>query len=217
MSEPVLEPIAAPAQEAALDVSELDVAYRVRGINRQVLRSLSFTVAAGESYGLVGESGCGKSTAALAAVRYLPRNGRVLGGSISIAGRDLLAMRGEELRRTRATAVSMVYQDPGRALNPSIQVGRQVAEVYEIAGAERGDARAQAEQMLRKVQIADPGSVMRRYPHQLSGGMQQRIVIAMALASNPALLILDEPTTGLDATVEAEVLDLVAALRQEFS
>jgi peptide/nickel transport system ATP-binding protein len=209
--------IDAPAREAALDVRDLDVAYRVRGINRQVLRSLSFTIAAGESYGLVGESGCGKSTAALAAVRYLPRNGRVLGGSVSIDGRDLLAMRGEELRRTRASAVSMVYQDPGRALNPSIQVGRQVAEVYEIAGAKGSAAREQAEQMLRKVQIADAGSVMRRYPHQLSGGMQQRVVIAMALASNPALLILDEPTTGLDATVEAEVLDLVAALRQEFS
>ncbi|MDX6522797.1 MAG: peptide/nickel transport system ATP-binding protein ddpF, partial [Gaiellales bacterium] len=209
--------INAPSREAALDVRDLDVAYRVRGINRQVLRSLSFTVAAGESYGLVGESGCGKSTAALAAVRYLPRNGRVLGGSVSVDGRDLLTMRGEELRRTRASAVSMVYQDPGRALNPSIQVGRQVAEVYEIAGAKGGAAREQAEQMLRKVQIADPGSVMRRYPHQLSGGMQQRIVIAMALASNPALLILDEPTTGLDATVEAEVLELVAALRQEFS
>ena len=209
--------INAPSREAALDVRDLDVAYRVRGINRQVLRSLSFTVAAGESYGLVGESGCGKSTAALAAVRYLPRNGRVLGGSVSLDGRDLLTMRGEELRRTRASAVSMVYQDPGRALNPSIQVGRQVAEVYEIAGAKGGAAREQAELMLRKVQIADPGSVMRRYPHQLSGGMQQRIVIAMALASNPALLILDEPTTGLDATVEAEVLDLVAALRQEFS
>jgi peptide/nickel transport system ATP-binding protein len=207
----------APSQQAALDVRDLDVAYRVRGINRQVLRNLSFTIAAGESYGLVGESGCGKSTAALAAVRYLARNGRVLGGSVLIAGRNLLEMRGEELRKTRATAVSMVYQDPGRALNPSIQVGRQVAEVYEIAGASRGDARDQAEQMLRKVQIADPGSVMRRYPHQLSGGMQQRVVIAMALASNPALLILDEPTTGLDATVEAEVLELVAALRQEFS
>jgi peptide/nickel transport system ATP-binding protein len=205
------------ADRVALDVRDLDVAYRVRGINRQVLRSLSFAVVAGESYGLVGESGCGKSTAALAAVRYLPRNGRVLGGSVSLDGRDLLTMRGEELRRTRASAVSMVYQDPGRALNPSIQVGRQVAEVYEIAGAKGGAAREQAEQMLRKVQIADPGSVMRRYPHQLSGGMQQRIVIAMALASNPALLILDEPTTGLDATVEAEVLDLVAALRQEFS
>jgi peptide/nickel transport system ATP-binding protein len=217
MSDASAATIDAPAREAALDVRELDVAYRVRGINRQVLRSLSFTVAAGESYGLVGESGCGKSTAALAAVRYLPRNGRVLGGSVSVAGRDLLAMRGEELRKTRATAVSMVYQDPGRALNPSIQVGRQVAEVYEIAGASRSDARDRAEQMLRKVQIADAGSVMRRYPHQLSGGMQQRVVIAMALASNPALLILDEPTTGLDATVEAEVLDLVAALRQEFS
>jgi peptide/nickel transport system ATP-binding protein len=217
MSDASSATIDAPTREAALDVRDLDVAYRVRGINRQVLRSLSFTIAAGESYGLVGESGCGKSTAALAAVRYLPRNGRVLGGSVSVDGRDLLTMRGEELRRTRASAVSMVYQDPGRALNPSIQVGRQVAEVYEIAGAKGGAAGEQAEQMLRKVQIADPHSVMRRYPHQLSGGMQQRIVIAMALASNPALLILDEPTTGLDATVEAEVLDLVAALRHEFS
>ncbi len=217
MSEATPTSVSAAAAEAALDVRDLDVAYRVRGTNRQVLRSLTFRIAAGESYGLVGESGCGKSTAALAAVRYLPRNGRVLGGSVSIAGHDLLAMRSEELRRTRASAVSMVYQDPGRALNPSIVVGRQVAEVYEIAGAGRGEAREQTEQMLRKVQIADPGSVMQRYPHQLSGGMQQRIVIAMALASNPALLILDEPTTGLDATVEAEVLDLVAALRQEFS
>jgi peptide/nickel transport system ATP-binding protein len=210
-------PVLAPAAEAALDVRDLDVAYRVRGTSRQVLRSLTFRIAAGESYGLVGESGCGKSTAALTAVRYLPRNGQVLAGSVSIAGHDLLAMRSEELRRTRASAVSMVYQDPGRALNPSITVGRQVAEVYEIAGLGAKESRERTEQMLRKVQIADPGSVMRRYPHQLSGGMQQRIVIAMALASNPALLILDEPTTGLDATVEAEVLDLVAALRREFS
>ncbi len=206
-----------PIAGAALDVRDLDVAYRVRGRDRQVLRSLSFTVGGGESYGLVGESGCGKSTAALAAVRYLPRNGRVLGGSVTVAGRDLLAMRGEELRQTRARAVSMVYQDPTRALNPSIPAGRQVAEVYEIAGASKNEARDRARQMLAKVQIADPASVMQRYPHQLSGGMCQRIVIAMALASNPALLILDEPTTGLDATVEAEVLDLVAALRDEFS
>ncbi len=207
---------AQPGIPAALDVRELDVAYAVRGRDRAVLRSLSFTIAAGESYGLVGESGCGKSTAAMAAVRYLPRNGHVRGGSISLAGEDLLAMSGEKLRQTRAGAVSMVYQDPSRALNPTIPVGRQVAEVYEIAGA-GGDARELAEQMLARVQIADAGSVMRRYPHQLSGGMQQRVVIAMALASNPALLILDEPTTGLDATVEAEVLDLVAGLREELS
>jgi peptide/nickel transport system ATP-binding protein len=208
--------VSATARAHALEVRDLDVAYRVRGVDRQVLRSLSFTVEAGRSYGLVGESGCGKSTAALAAVRYLPRNGKVSAGSVSVAGADMLAMSGDDLHRTRAGAVSMVYQDPGKALNPSIRVGRQVAEVFEVGGASKDDSRERAQAMLAKVQIADPSSVMERYPHQLSGGMQQRIVIAMALAPNPALLILDEPTTGLDATVEAEVLELVAGLRTEF-
>jgi peptide/nickel transport system ATP-binding protein len=208
--------VSTTARAHALEVRDLDVAYRVRGVDRQVLRSLSFTVEAGRSYGLVGESGCGKSTAALAAVRYLPRNGRVTAGSVSVAGADMLAMSGDDLHRTRAGAVSMVYQDPGKALNPSIRVGRQVAEVFEVGGATKDEARDRAQAILTKVQIADPASVMERYPHQLSGGMQQRVVIAMALAPNPALLILDEPTTGLDATVESEVLDLVAALRTEF-
>jgi peptide/nickel transport system ATP-binding protein len=213
-AEPVIEPTpAAPA----LEVVELDVAYRVRGIDRQVLRTISFTIAHGESYGLVGESGCGKSTVAQAAVRYLPGNGRIRSGSIRIDGRDLTTMPAGELRRLRAGPVSMVYQDPSRALNPSIRVGRQVAEVFEVAGKDRKQARELAMGMLRKVQIADVESVMQRYPHQLSGGMQQRVVIAMALASDPTLLILDEPTTALDATVEAEVLDLVSHLRQEFN
>ena len=110
----------------------------------------------------------------------------------------------------------MVYQEPGRALNPSLLVGRQVAEVYEIAGLGRGEAFDRAAEMLEKVRISDPGGVMGRYPHQLSGGMLQRVVIAMALASEPDLLILDEPTTALDATVEAEVLDLIRGLRTEF-
>jgi peptide/nickel transport system ATP-binding protein len=209
--------VPAPADPAAaLVVSNLDVTYKVRGQDRLALRDVSFSITRGESYGLVGESGSGKSTVALALVRYLPSNGRVSAGTISINGLDPLSMGQAALRDLRASTVSMVYQEPGRALNPSLRVGRQIAEVFEIAGESSGAAMKSAEEMLRKVQISDPGRVMQRYPHQLSGGMAQRAVIAMALARSPSLLILDEPTTALDATVEAEVLDLVAALRQEY-
>jgi peptide/nickel transport system ATP-binding protein len=200
----------------ALVVSHMDVTYKVRDQDRLALRDVSFSIARGESFGLVGESGSGKSTAALALVRYLPRNGRVSGGTIRINGQDPLAMGKAELRQLRARTVSMVYQEPGRALNPSIRVGRQIAEVFELAGQSSGEATESAQDMLRRVQISDPVRVMRRYPFELSGGMAQRAVIAMALAVSPSLLILDEPTTALDATVEAEVLDLVVALRQEF-
>ena len=203
--------------ELALAVQHMDVTYRVRGQDRVVLRDVSFSIGRGESYGLVGESGSGKSTVALALVRYLPRNGRVSKGTISINGLDPLSMGKGALRDLRAHTVSMVYQEPGRALNPSLRVGRQIAEVFELAGQSSGDASESAENMLRKVQISDPGRVMQRYPHELSGGMAQRVVIAMALAVSPSLLILDEPTTALDATVEAEVLDLVATLRSEFA
>ena len=214
---PAPAPAAVPdPAEPTLIVSNMDVTYKVRGQDRLALRDVSFTIGRGESYGLVGESGSGKSTAALAVVRYLPRNGRVSGGTIRINGRDPLAMGTAALRDLRAHIVSMVYQEPGRALNPSIRVGRQIAEVFEIDGESSGAATASAEEMLRKVQISDPARVMGRYPHELSGGMAQRALIAMALAKSPSLLILDEPTTALDATVEAEVLDLVAALRQEF-
>jgi len=199
----------------ALELHDLDVVYRVRGRDRQVLRGVTLDVGRGEAYGLVGESGCGKSTAALAIVQYLPRNGFVRSGKIRIDGRDVLALSGAKLRRLRSESVSMVYQNPGAALNPSIRVGKQVAEVFRLRGVGRAEALDRARDALKRVQIADPGSVMSRYPHQLSGGMQQRVIIAMALAIDPALLILDEPTTGLDATVEAEVLDLVAGLQAE--
>ncbi|MGF6724062.1 peptide/nickel transport system ATP-binding protein [Paraburkholderia sp. GAS41] len=199
----------------ALTVIGLTVTYRIRGRDREVLHDISFRVRRGEAYGLVGESGCGKSTMAMATLRYLPRNGKVKAGKLLIAGQDLHALDADALRTLRATSISMVYQDPGRALNPSMTIARQVAEAFEAAGANRSDALTRTLEMLRRVRIASPERVMDSYPHQLSGGMQQRVVIAMALASNPALLILDEPTTGLDATVEAEVLDLVAQLRKE--
>ncbi|TAL99763.1 MAG: ABC transporter ATP-binding protein [Paraburkholderia sp.] len=200
----------------ALMLVGLTVAYRTRGRERDVLTDVSLRIRRGETYGLVGESGCGKSTVALAALRYLARNGRVKAGRIVIAGQDVLALDQERLRALRANTVSMVYQDPASALNPSLTIARQLSEAFEAAGASADEALARVPEMLERVRIAVPARVMASYPHQLSGGMQQRVVIAMALASRPALLILDEPTTGLDATVEAEVLALIAQLRTEF-
>jgi peptide/nickel transport system ATP-binding protein len=200
----------------ALAIEGLQVDYRVRGRMRRVLHGLDLRIGRGAAYGLVGESGCGKSTAALAAVGYLPRNGIISGGRIMVDGRDLNHLGPEELQKLRATSVSMVYQDPGRALNPSLKVERQLTEVFEYARLSRAEAHDRSVAMLKSVRIADPLKVMQRYPHQLSGGMQQRVCIAMALAINPALLILDEPTTGLDVTVEAEVLDLIQQLRTDF-
>lgn len=205
------------APAPALSLQGVEITYRVRGRDLRVVRDVSFEVARGESYGLVGESGCGKSTVALAIVRYLAANGRVSAGQIRVDGREVLGLRGGALRQLRSRTVSMVYQEPGRALNPTIRVGRQVAEVFELAGMGRRQARERAQEMLARVRIADPEQVMARYPHQLSGGMLQRCVIAMALAAQPSLLILDEPTTALDATVEAEVLDLIGELRQQLS
>jgi peptide/nickel transport system ATP-binding protein len=179
----------------------------------QVLHGVSLAVGPGECVGLVGESGCGKSTLALAVMRALPPGGRVTGGVTRIGGQDVAALGEPALRRLRATTLSMVYQDAGRALNPTLTIGRQVIEAFAVLGAGRRDAQARAHAALAQVRIAEPGRVMLAYPHQLSGGMQQRVMIAMALAKDPALLILDEPTTGLDATVQAAVLDLVAALR----
>jgi peptide/nickel transport system ATP-binding protein len=199
----------------ALEVEDLELAYKVRGIPREVLRGVTFHVRAGEAYGLVGESGCGKSTTAFAALRYLPANAVITGGRILVGGDDVTRMGDKELRQFRAHHASMVYQDPGTALNPTLRIGAQVTEAFTILGGNKETAGKQALEALRRVRIADPETVMQRYPHQLSGGMQQRVVIAMALACDPQLLVLDEPTTGLDATVEAEVLDLVRALRHE--
>ncbi len=201
--------------QPALSINDLHMSYIVRGTPRAVLRGVSFDVQPGEAYGLVGESGCGKSTTAYAALRYLPSNGLITGGSVMAGDRDLIQMSSSDLRAFRASEASMVYQDPVQAVNPVQKIGRQVAEAFTILGHSSGESTELARKALERVRIADPASVMDRYPHQLSGGMLQRVVIAMALACDPKLLVLDEPTTGLDATVEAEVLDLVRDLRDE--
>ena len=192
-----------------LEFRDLEVAYTVRGIDREVLRKVSFSIAPGEAYGLVGESGCGKSTAAFAAMRYLPRNGKITSGSILFEGQDIVGMSSQDINTLRQSAISMVYQNPATALNPTIRIGDQVAEVFALQGLSKSDAYAQVEQALIKVQIADPTKVMRRYAHQLSGGMAQRVVIAMALASNPRLLVMDEPTTGLDPETRRQLWNIL--------
>ena len=204
-----------PSAPAALEIDDLYLAYKVRGVPRAVLRGVSFSIRPGEAYGLVGESGCGKSTTAYAAMRYMPDNAVIESGRVLADGQDVTAMSAARLREFRATTASMVYQDPVQAMNPTVRVGRQVAESFRILGQSKAEARVSAREALGRVKIAGPDRVLDCYPHQLSGGMLQRVVIAMALASNPKLLVLDEPTTGLDATVEAEVLDLVRDLRSE--
>lgn len=179
---------------------------------------MSFAIERGESYGLVGESGCGKTTVAMTLMRYLPRNAVVDGGVVRLDGEDLLGAAPSRLQEIRGNRIAMVYQQTATSLNPTIQVGEQIAEVYRHhRGMDRRAGAHAAREMLARVYVSDPDRVARSYPHELSGGQKQRVVIAMALATDPSVLILDEPTTGLDATVEAEVLDLIAGLRKEFN
>ncbi len=203
--------------EPVLKVENLAIAYKVRGGEVEAVQNVSFEINRGESYGIVGESGCGKSTVAWSVVNFLGANGYVKRGSIQFMGQELVGKSGEELRRLRGAQIAMVYQDPMQALNPSMVLGEQMKEalmVHRNMSDEEASERCLA--MLERVYMPDPASVMRRYPHQISGGQQQRVVIAMALLNNPALLIMDEPTTALDVTVEAAVLDLIAELRRDF-
>jgi peptide/nickel transport system ATP-binding protein len=200
-----------------LRVEDLAVAYKVRGSEIEAVLDVSFEVYRGESFGVVGESGCGKSTVAWSIVNFLGANGYVKRGRILFQGQDLVGKSGEELRQLRGDQIAMVYQDPMQALNPSMRLGEQLKEVLTVhRGVSDEEAHQRCIEMLQRVYMPDAANVMERYPHQISGGQQQRVVIAMALLNNPALLIMDEPTTALDVTVEAAVLDLIDELRREF-
>ncbi len=206
-----------PKDVPILEVNNLAISYETRRGDVAAVRDVSFKIHRAETFGIVGESGCGKSTVAFGIVNFLGRNGRVTAGRILFQGQNLVGRSEKELRNLRGDQVAMVYQDPMQALNPSMRLGDQMAEVLIVhRDMKKHDALERCLQMLKRVHMPDPEQVMRRYPHQVSGGQQQRIVIAMALLNDPALLIMDEPTTALDVTVEAAVLDLINTLQNEF-
>ena len=200
-----------------LEVKDLAISYETRKGDVPAVRDVSFDIMRGEAHSIVGESGCGKSTVAFGIVNFLGRNGRIVNGRISFQGQNLVDRPQEELRRIRGDRIAMVYQDPMQALNPSMRLGDQMSEVLVVhRDMNQKEAEEKCVEMLERVYMPDAANVMRRYPHQVSGGQQQRVVIAMALLNDPALLIMDEPTTALDVTVEAAVLDLIAELQRVF-
>jgi len=200
-----------------LEIKNLSISFFTRLREIPAVMDFSCTVMAGEAMGLVGESGCGKSTVALAVMRDLGVNGRIVDGTITFKGRDLTTMSQEELRHLRGSEIAMIYQEPMASLNPAMKIGAQLAEVPMIHhNMAKAEAMKLARQVVEDVRLPDPGRILNSYPHQLSGGQQQRIVIAMALMSKPALLILDEPTTALDVTVEAGIVDLVNVLAEKY-
>ena len=200
-----------------LEIKNLSISFMTRLFEIPAVMDFSCTVKPGEAMGLVGESGCGKSTVALGVMQDLGVNGQIVGGSIKFKGRDLNKMNDEELRDLRGSEIAMIYQEPMASLNPAMRVGRQLMEVPMIhEGTSAAEAREMALEVIRDVKLPDPERIVDAYPHQLSGGQQQRIVIAMALMSKPSLLILDEPTTALDVTVEAGIVDLVKDLGKKY-
>ena len=200
-----------------LSLKDLCVEFKTRAGLVRVINDLSFDLAPGETLGLVGESGCGKSMTSLAIMGLIPNPpGRIASGKILLRDEDLTAASDERLRQIRGNEISMIFQEPMTSLNPVFSIGEQIAETVRLhQGLERAAALARALDMLRAVHIPAPEKRLREYPHQLSGGMRQRVMIAMALACNPTLLIADEPTTALDVTVQAQIFDLLQESQQE--
>ncbi|MGV9252232.1 ABC transporter ATP-binding protein [Streptomyces sp. NPDC003697] len=201
-----------------LDVRDLRVEFRTRDGVAHAVNGVNYHVDAGETLAVLGESGSGKSVTAQAVMGILDvPPGRITGGEIVFRGRDLLTLKEEERRRLRGTEMAMIFQDALSALNPVLSVGDQLGEMFVVhRGMSRRDARARAVELMERVRIPAARQRVRDYPHQFSGGMRQRIMIAMALALEPALIIADEPTTALDVTVQAQVMELLAELRREY-
>jgi oligopeptide/dipeptide ABC transporter ATP-binding protein len=195
-----------------LAVRDLRVRFETRPDPLQAVRGVSFDVHRGETLGIVGESGCGKSVTAQALLRLVDPPGRIVAGSVRLDGRELLDLPDDQLRAVRGGAISMIFQDPMTSLNPVFTIGRQLADVQRAHG--RRDEGQRALEMLGYLGIPDPGRCQRQYPHQLSGGMRQRVMIAMALVNEPRLLIADEPTTALDVTVQAQIVELLVRLNE---
>jgi peptide/nickel transport system ATP-binding protein len=204
-----------PNPAPLLEVENLQVHFRTAdGVNRAV-DGVSFAVKAGETLAVVGESGCGKSVTAMSLLRLIPDPPGRVAGSIRFEGRDLLAMSEEEMRAVRGNQISMIFQEPMTSLNPVLTIGRQIGETVRLhQGLDKKAAEQHAIEMLTLVGISEPARRIRDYPHQLSGGMRQRVMIAIALACNPKLLIADEPTTALDVTIQAQILDLMRDLKR---
>ncbi|MFQ3212129.1 MAG: peptide/nickel transport system ATP-binding protein, partial [Oceanospirillaceae bacterium] len=200
-----------------LEIDNLSISFFTRLGEIPAVMDFSCVVEQGQAMGLVGESGCGKSTVALGVMQDLGVNGKIVGGSIKFKGRELNTMSEEELRHLRGSEIAMIYQEPMASLNPSMKVGKQLMEVPMIhQQSSAKEAWDLAMQVVEDVRLSDPERILNSYPHQLSGGQQQRIVIAMALMSKPSLLILDEPTTALDVTIEAGIVDLVKGLGEKY-
>ena len=202
-----------------LEVSDLGTWFYTRQGIVKAVDGVDFEVAAGETLAIVGESGCGKSMTALSLMRLIPDPpGRIVSGSIRLAGRDLLKISEEEMRSVRGNEISMIFQEPMTSLNPVMTIGKQISESLILhRDMDRKAAMKRAVEMLDLVRIPEPAQRAKEYPHQLSGGMRQRAMIAMALACNPKVLIADEPTTALDVTIQAQILELIVELQREFS
>ncbi len=199
-----------------LEVDDLKTSFFTSDGEIRAVDGVSFSIAEGKTMGLVGESGCGKSVTALSVMQLLQKGtGRIVGGEIRYKGRNLAEFDEEEMRDIRGNEISMIFQEPMTSLNPVFTVGHQIAEAVRLhQGMSKDDARDRAVEMLNLVKIAEPGNRVNDYPHQLSGGMRQRVMIAMALSCNPTLLMADEPTTALDVTIQAQILILIKELQE---